>query len=480
MKRLLWIVGPACLLAAPVAAAQSAQTAPTWNKDVAPIVFGNCVTCHRPGEVAPMSLVTYQDARPWAKGIKAKVVSHEMPPWFADPKYGKFQNKRGLTQAQIDTLVAWADAGAPQGTGPAPVAPAGGERSLEVMDRPPDAILEGVHVDIPAVPTTSFFNLNVWEKHNFTQTKYLEAVENRPSNRAVTHHSAFYAVPLPRGAHHIGAGPMWKGGPLINAVPVREDGTPLSDDASVDEAESSAANVSTDDRDEGSVSLSNVLTFYAPGTGALKFKPGLVKVVEREDYLKWNLHYNPTGRPETDQHSVMFWFASKPGLLEVKSGLANDVNLYEGTEVIGRNQQRENIPAYAENYRVSSLRAIKSDSTLNSAWPHMHLRGKDQTWSVTYPDGREEILLSVPKYSFEWQLQYQFEDPIKLPAGSMLRVTTHYDNSANNKFNPAPDQELPWGGQSWHEMYFPYMDIAIDKNVLPAVPGDSGVRKGRD
>src|SRR5262245_57994087 len=118
MKRLLWIVGTACLLAVPAAAAQSAQTAPTWNKDVAPIVFGNCITCHRPGEVAPMSLVTYQDARPWAKGIKAKVVAHEMPPWFADPKYGKFQNKRGLTQAQIDTLVAWADAGAPQGTGP--------------------------------------------------------------------------------------------------------------------------------------------------------------------------------------------------------------------------------------------------------------------------------------------------------------------------------------------------------------------------
>src|SRR6266853_1811667 len=123
-NRLLLILGSAWLLAAP-ASAQSAQAAaaPTWNKDVAPIVFANCITCHRPGEVAPMSLLTYGDARPWAKGMKAKVSAHQMPPWFADPRYGKFNNKRGLTPAQIDTIVAWADAGAPQGTGPAPVAP---------------------------------------------------------------------------------------------------------------------------------------------------------------------------------------------------------------------------------------------------------------------------------------------------------------------------------------------------------------------
>ena len=117
-KRLLWILGSACLMAAPGSASAQSATAPTWNKDVAPIVYANCITCHRPGEVAPMSLLTYADARPWARGIKAKVMAHEMPPWFADPRYGKFQNKRGLTQAQVDTLIAWADGGAPQGARP--------------------------------------------------------------------------------------------------------------------------------------------------------------------------------------------------------------------------------------------------------------------------------------------------------------------------------------------------------------------------
>jgi mono/diheme cytochrome c family protein len=103
-NRLLWTLAGACLMAAPASAQSGATAAPTWNKEIAPIVYANCITCHRPGEVAPMSLTTFAEARPWAKGIKAKVMAHEMPPWFADPRYGKFQNKRGLTQAQIDAL----------------------------------------------------------------------------------------------------------------------------------------------------------------------------------------------------------------------------------------------------------------------------------------------------------------------------------------------------------------------------------------
>jgi hypothetical protein len=184
--------------------------------------------------------------------------------------------------------------------------------------------------------------------------------------------------------------------------------------------------------------------------------------------MSWNIHYNATGRPETDRQSLRLWFSQVPATAEVKSATANMVNIYEGKELIGRNVQRENIPAHAENYRVASLFTIPNDAELNSLWPHMHLRGKDMTFSVTYPDGREEILLNVPKYSFNWQVIYAFEQPIKIPAGSILRASAHYDNSANNKFNPAPDQELPWGGESWHEMYFPYFDLAVTHEVEKA------------
>jgi hypothetical protein len=318
-----------------------------------------------------------------------------------------------------------------------------------------------VEMDIDPVRVMPFFN--VWAKVPFTEDKYMEAVENRPGNRAVTHHSNVSARPLPPGAHHIGVGPAYPGGPLINAIPVREDGTQLGEGGD-DLAGNEEATANTD----STATLGNSYTFYAPGTGALRFKPGLVKVMKTDDNITWNLHYNATGRPEKDRHSLRLWFA-KPGatVLAVRNGTANDNNLYEGTEILGRGVQRPNIPAHAENYRVASVKAIITDMTLNSLWPHMHLRGKDMTFSVTYPDGREEILLSVPKYSFEWQLQYQFEEAVKLPAGSMLRAVAHYDNSSSNKFNPAPDQELPWGSQSWHEMYFPHFDLAIDKNVIP-------------
>src|SRR5205823_7781161 len=138
--------------------------------------------------------------------MKAKVTAHQMPPWFADPRYGKFNNKRGLTEAQITTIVAWADGGAPQGTGPAPAASDFGDRSAEIMNRPPDAVVD-MPVEFAIDPVTVMPFFNVWAKGPFTEDKYIEAVENRPSNRAVTHHSAFFAQPLPPGAHHIGVGP---------------------------------------------------------------------------------------------------------------------------------------------------------------------------------------------------------------------------------------------------------------------------------
>src|SRR5262249_36064735 len=162
------------------------------------------------------------------------------------------------------------------------------------------------------------------------------------------------------------------------------------------------------------------LLFYAPGAGALKYAPGLVKTIHRDDYMSWNVHYNATGRPEKDRHSLRLWFSQIPATAEIKSATANEVNVYEGKEIIGRGVGPDNRPALAENYRVASLFTTPFDSELNSLWPHMHLRGKDMTFSVTYPDGREEILLSVPKYSFNWQVIYALDNPVKLPAGSVL------------------------------------------------------------
>ncbi len=480
--RNLFLILSACLLAAP-ASAQSSQdaAAPTWNTDVAPIVYAKCAECHRDGEIAPMSLMSYAAARPWAKGMKASVMAQDMPPWFADPRYGKFNNARSLTQEQIDTLVAWADAGAPLGTGPEPVAPEYGARSSELMDRPPDAVIQGVEVEIGANEVIPFFP--IWLKSPFEEDKYIEAVENRPGNRAVTHHSTLHADPLPQEAHHIGMGPLWADGFVANAVPVLEDGTPVcsvqrnTDCATGADIENDfttnapqfALQVAGSGRGDNlrPLETGSILTSYAPGAGALRYQPGLVAVLPHDGAFRWSMHYNATGRPETDLHTVNLWF-TKPGesVLTLKRTIANDNNFDKGEEIIGSGALRPNVPANAANYRVASLMVITSDSTLNDLWPHMHLRGKDMMYSVTYPDGREEILISVPNYTFEWQTQYQFEEPVKLPAGSVIRVHAHFDNSPSNRFNPAPNQEVPWGQQSWHEMYFPAFDIAIDKDVI--------------
>jgi hypothetical protein len=155
---------------------------------------------------------------------------------------------------------------------------------------------------------------------------------------------------------------------------------------------------------------------------------------------------------------------------EIKSATINQVNLYEGKEIVGRSARRETIPAQADNYEVASNFSIGFDATLNSLWPHMHLRGKDMTFIATYPDGHEDVLLHVPKYDFRWQLQYELVTPVHLPAGSTIKAIGHYDNSAGNRNNPAPGQAVHWSEQTADEMFNGWMEMSVDKNVIRPNP----------
>ena len=187
------------------AAAQGVGTTPTFNGEVAQILYDNCVECHRAGEVAPMSLLTYTDARPWARSIKAKVESREMPPWFADDRYGSFRNARVLSTEDLETIAAWADAGAPQGDGPVPAPPDFIDGWHAFMGREPDAVIEmPIEFEVPAEGEIP--NFTMWGENPFTEDKFIEAVELRPSNRAVTHHSSVGSRTLPPGAW-LGRGP---------------------------------------------------------------------------------------------------------------------------------------------------------------------------------------------------------------------------------------------------------------------------------
>jgi hypothetical protein len=276
-----WIAG-----AAVVGRAQTSSVPPTFNADVAPILFSQCVSCHRPGEVAPMSLLTYEDARPRARDIKNKVLSRQMPPWPADPRFGQFRNQHVLGTAEIDTLVSWVDAGAPRGEGSAPVAPKFVDGWSSEMDRPPDMVIDApFEFELPANGELPAFA--VWMKPPFTGEKFIEAIELRPTNRAVVHHSNVLLGKLPPGAK-IGRGEIWPGGPVLDGVPVLKNGQPITPNLD---------------------SFGKPLLFYVPAGGFLRFPKGVAKRIAPDDYLIWGFHFVPDGRVERAGARIGLWLS---------------------------------------------------------------------------------------------------------------------------------------------------------------------------
>ncbi len=378
----------------------------TFTRDVAPIFYRNCVECHRPDEIAPMSLLTYQDARPWAKAIKEKVLDRSMPPWLADPKYGHFLNDRRLSQKEIDTIAAWVDAGAPKGEdGDLPPLPKF-EQGWRLGK--PDAVFYlQEEVSIPADGVVPYLYYEV--PTNFTEDKWVQAAEIRPGNRSVVHHI------------------------IVN---VKESG-----------AKKSSGEVNT--REERGVKLAG----FAPGEQPKVFPPGTAKLLKAGSTLIFQMHYTPNGVAAKDRSYIGLFFAKEPVQRVVHTGMALNAQFV--------------IPPGADNYEVRSSWEAKEDIYLVDLMPHMHVRGKDFTYTAVYPDGRSEIILHVPRYDFNWQLLYQLKQPLLLPKGSRLECVAHFDNSIKNRYNPDPTKEVRWGPQSWEEMMIGWFDYTLaNQNLL--------------
>ena len=440
------MLGVTVLMAAPVAALAAEAEAPTFTKDVAPILFDNCVSCHRPGEVAPMSLLTYQSTRPWARAIKGKVVSREMPPWHADPTASlPFKNDRRLSQDQVDTIVAWVDAGAPQGNvADLPPAPSFKEGWSHPTGRDPDVVISmPVDYELPAAGVAPY--VTFWTKLPFEEDVFAEATESRPDNRAVVHHllttPALFDEPPPPGP---------------DLQPDRISTTSPE--------ELRARNV--DERNLGN------LSFYTPGSGFERYPAGYGKRIlgGPKAYLQFSMHYQPTGRPETDRSSMGVWLQQEPVLYEmIRDGIQAGTVLAEDKELLGPDYAASglhklapNIPANADNYKIVVVEPFAEATTIYKFHPHAHLRGKDFTYTLVYPDGREQTILHVPQYDFNWQMNYELETPLEVPAGAKLVATAHYDNSTANRYNPAPDRDVIWAEQSWDEMFHPFTVYAVD------------------
>jgi hypothetical protein len=449
-------IGVFTLIALTAAAASGrAEPPPTFNQDVARILYDKCVTCHRPGEVAPMSLMSYEDARPWVRAIRARIAAREMPPWPADPRFGRrFIGDPRLTDAEIETIIRWVDNGAPRGTGNAPPPPKFTEGWHTFKNRPPDAIVEMPSAfEIPADGALPVFTR--WSPNPFTEDKFIEAVELRPGAVNAVHHSDVTARALPAGTT-LGRGAAWNGGPAIDFVPVYPDGTSYN------------ARTATLNAEVFSTSDDYRLLFYVPGGGFQQFPPGAVKRISARNALAWNVHYTPTGKPEADRHRLGLWFAQASPSHEVITKRIGEAHIIEGREFVAESEGAEfpAIPPFADDWRITAITPIQDDVTLYALWPHMHVRGKDMTFIATYPDGHEEILLHVPKYDFQWQLQYQLVEPVRLPAGSTIKAIGHYDNSSGNRNNPRPSAPVSWSEQSRDEMFNGWMELSVDKDLI--------------
>ncbi len=415
MKRLLVVFmssgAIAMALMSGVGNATSDKAAPTFTRDVAPIVFNNCVVCHRPGEVAPMSLLGYKEVRPWAKAIREAVLNRRMPPWGADPHYGDFSNNRRLSQKDIDTIAAWVEGGAKEGD------PKDLPRLPKFVEGwnigTPDIVFTIPEVvDIPADGVMPYKDFAI--PTNFTEDKYIQAAELRIGNRSVVHHAVV-------NVQEPGRGPRAEG----RAVTAQEDLFRWQE---------------------------HRLVGYAPGGGPLLMPPGLAKVVKKGSVLMFNMHYTPNGTPAKDRTSLGLVFAKAP----VEKRLI--------TAIVGTHNFE--IPPGDANHEIKASYVFKEDIHIESVHPHMHARGKDFLYTLVYPDGTSKVLAWVPRYDFNWQMSYVFKEPVAAPKGSRLECVAHHDNSAKNKYNPDPTQLVRYGPQTWDEMMSGYIEYTIDSQNL--------------
>lgn len=375
----------------------------TYCRDIAPILQQHCQRCHRPGEVAPFSLLSYKDAAGWAATIREVVADGRMPPWHADPHYGQFANDPSLSARQKEQLFAWIDDGCPQGDPadlpPPPAFPQGW--SIAAPDRV-ITMTEPFTVPAEGVIDYQYFSVDP----GFTEDRWIQAAEVRPGNRAVVHHCNVFLQP---------------------------PGSP-------------------DIEEQGELGSCWLATFV-PGASPLILPEGMAKRVPAGWRLVFGMHYTAIGSVQTDRTCIGLKFADPRTVKkEVATKTMFDLQLC--------------IPPRAAAHEVSQTWQINRDVLLLSMFPHLHLRGKSFRYEAIYPDGRGEILLDVPHYDFNWQHRYELAEPKRLPAGSRLRCTAVYDNSADNPANPDPDAEVHDGPQSWDEMFRGYFDVALTEEDL--------------
>ncbi len=395
----------------------------TFSREVVRIFQEKCQTCHRPGDIAPMSLMTYDDSRPWAKSIRKAVSEGTMPPWHADPAIGKFRNDISLSKEEIETIVHWVDEGAPQGNQadlpePKVFAHNGWKAGA------PDLVLmmpESYTVPGDLADEYRCFVVDPKLEHDV----WVKAVEHRPGNPIVVHHV-------------------------------------------IDFLDSSETSVQMDQADQkpgfecgmGSVgfNFNEGLGGWAPGNEPYFEPDGVAMPLKKGQKLILQMHYhNTSGKAQADQTSIGLFLTDKP--------------VRQVPKTMPVSSWRLNIPAGDANAEHRAQWKAPSDLTIESIMPHMHFIGKDMTVVLSRPDGSESTILSVPRYDFNWQRNYEFIEPVKVPKGSTIKMLSHHDNSAANPANPnKPPKDIKFGEATDDEMAIAWVNYLVDEENVGATP----------
>jgi hypothetical protein len=442
-----------CILTAAILSLGSAAFAQTstvtFTKDVLPILQKNCQSCHRPGEIAPMSFLTYESTRPYARAIKAAVLNKTMPPWFADPQHGRFLNDRSLTSAEMETLVKWVDSGANAGKAADAPSPANWPEGWQIK---PDVIVDAPEYTIPSDGTLEWGYVAI--PSGFTQDTWVTSIEIRPGDRQAVHHVVMFIAPSsPEVPHNVvfwdqkkrdlkgvASGQQFQANELISAT-----GQTVNRDL----IRGTAA---------GGVG-GPIAAVYVPGGSPHDYRiHRAAKLIPANSNLVFQVHYTPVGRPVTERTRIGFTLASQEPTRQFSTRSVQP-NWITDTAVF-------RIPAGDPNWSSPPVEVeVNADIELVWMMPHMHSRGKAMTYRATFPDGRVETLLNVPRYDFEWQLGYDVDRPIRLPKGTVIRVDATFDNSAGNRGNPDPTVHVFGGTQTWEEMLNPWFGIIVDRSI---------------
>lgn len=368
----------------------------SYARDIAPLLQRYCVSCHSPGQIAPWSMTSFEEVKDHALEIKNEVLLQHMPPWHADPHYGRFANDMSLPPDLRAKLIQWIDAGAPRGEGPDPLAEHPPPPPSDWPLGPPDYILSIEPQTLPASGVIDYRYLFL--PSPVPDHAWLRAAVVRPGNRKVVHHCLVFA------------------------------GTTLAELIDL----------------QGG--LRGYFASYVPGAEQRPYPDGTGKLLKKGTTFIFQMHYTTSGKPETDRTQLGLYLAPSPPALELKTSSAYTTSI--------------DIPPGAKEYTCQAEFTFARSAWLYELSPHMHYRGAWFNFQAVYPDGTREMLLSVPKYEFDWQTLYRLAEPKRLPAGTRIVCRGAFDNSAQNPHNPDPGARVRFGLQSWDEMFIGYFNFA--------------------